>query len=186
MNVVCLVVEHHQLGQIGQKLQHIAACVAPIQHLQAVAGGTTGRERQHGIDHLLRVKRRTQGLHVFHLIQCIALIEQMPIGDGNHAVAGGFQTNLGLAADVASHKGKHGVAVGVRDKQVRKLRNVGFGKVSRTIAGLDQLATKRVQQPLIHNQSRCHHHELAGKARIVHTFSQRCRFVEQLPDHQSL
>ena len=45
-------------------------------------------------------------------------LEQVPVGDGNHAVAGGFQADLGLAADVAAHKGKHQLAVRLGDEQV--------------------------------------------------------------------
>ena len=43
VNVVRLVVEHHQLRQSGQKLQHVAARIAAVEHVQAVARGAAGR-----------------------------------------------------------------------------------------------------------------------------------------------
>ena len=131
VDVVRLVVEHHQLGQARQKLQHIAPRIAAVQHIQAVACGAAWRQRQHGTHHQVRVQRRAQGLHVFHfVIQHLTLGQQMPVGDGNHAVAGGFQANLGLAAHIAAHKGKHRIAVGLRHKQVSKLINVGGAEIA--------------------------------------------------------
>lgn len=44
-------------------LHAIAARVAPVQHSQTVASGATGRARQHGFDHLLRLKWCVQRLY---------------------------------------------------------------------------------------------------------------------------
>ena len=123
MNVVRLVVEHHQLRQTRQKLQHIAACVTAVQHVQAVARGAARRERQHRVDDMLRLQRRAKRLDVFNVcfnVQRITVIEQMPVGDRNHPVAGGLQANLGFAAHVAAHKRKHAFPVSVRNEQVGK------------------------------------------------------------------
>ena len=127
VDVVRFVVEHHQLGQPGQKLQHIAARITTVQHVQAVAGSAAWCERQHGVDHLLRFWRcagRAHGIRVLHIVRPIALGQQVPVADGDHAVAGGFQANLAPAAHVAAHKGKHRVTVRFGDEQVGKLRHI--------------------------------------------------------------
>jgi len=52
VNVVRLVVEHHQVRQPGQIVEHVAARISPVQHFQAVAGCLAGRNRQQRADDL--------------------------------------------------------------------------------------------------------------------------------------
>ena len=186
VDVVRLVVEHHQLGQPSQIFQHIAPRITPVQHIQAVARGTTRHQRQHGGHHIVRGQRCAKCFDLFHILQHITLGQQMPVGDGDHPVAGGFQANLVLAAHVAAHKSKHGFAVRIGDKQIGKQCHVGRCEITRAIAARHQLAAESVQQPFVHDQARGHHHELARKPCVVQPLGRCGCFVEQLPDHQRL
>ena len=56
----------------------------------------------------------------------------MPIGNRQHAIARGLQANFFLAANIATHKGKHCIALRLRDEQIRKLRHIRLIKIPRT------------------------------------------------------
>ena len=58
VDVVRLVVEHHQLGQFGQVAQHtLPRAQRRSSTSSAVAGGAARRQRQHRVHHLLGWQR---------------------------------------------------------------------------------------------------------------------------------
>ena len=107
----------------------------------------------------------------------------MPVGDSDHAVARGLQADLSLAAHIATHKAKHQFTVCFGNEQLGKLRHIRRGKVAHTV---NLFAAKRIQQTVIHNQSWRNDQKLARESQVIDSFHLYRRFIEQLPNQQSL
>ena len=106
VDVMCLVVEYHQRRQRGQVVEHAAARVASIQHLQTVAGRLSWCQAQHVGDHPLRIGQRPRCLD-FRFGLLLAFHQCMPVGDSDQAVARGLEADFILDAKIAAHEAEH-------------------------------------------------------------------------------
>ena len=182
VDVMRLVVEYHQRRQRGQVVEHAAARVAPIQHLQTVAGRLARRQWQHVGDHPLRIGQRTRCLD-FRFGLILAFHQCMPVGDGDQSVARGLEADFILDAEIAAHEAEYQFPVALGNEQLFVFLYVRCGEVSSAVT---HLAEQRVEQPLIDDQARRHDQEVAREARIVDSLRLRRRLVEQRPDQQRL
>lgn len=159
-----------------------------VQHVQAVARRAARRQRQRRVGDHMRLGAHAAGGSLVVLILRQRLLagfgQQVPVGDGDQAVAGGLQSDLRLGADVAPHELGKALAPGRRDEQLGMGGHVGAGKIAAAVRA--QLAQEGIEQALVDDQARGDHQEVAGKAWILPAFFQRRGAVEHLPHHQGL
>ena len=106
----------------------------------------------------------------------------MPVGNSDHAVACRLNADIVLVAHVAAHKAEHPLAIRIGNEQFGKLRHIRSVKIAAArhaaICTAHQLAAERVEQTVVHNQSRRDDQELPRESRVVNAFGERGRLVE--------
>ena len=101
----------------------------------------------------------------------------MPVCDRDQTRSGDLATNLGLGDDGGLKEREDLRAVGVRDEQILLTVDVARGEVSLAIL---LLTLKRVEEPVVHDETRCNEQEVAREARILRVRE----LVQVLPDQQ--
>ena len=149
VNVVCLIVEHHQFWQPGEEFQHVAARIAAVKYIETVTRRATRREWQHLADHALRWQCCSGRCERF-LVYCFVYFgKQVPVGNRDHAVACRLEADIVLVAHVTAHKAEHLLAIRIGNEQFGKLRQIRSVKIAAArhaaICTAHQLAAERVE-----------------------------------------